>query len=271
VRLHDRLRDQVTIRADGRWNGKITSRPLPLEDDTIAALSPVDKQLLSDVWHARGATERRVGDSFVVVRDALLALNADPALAALAERAIDDEHRHAELCRVVASRYAERDLAAPALLPLKVPGHKGASPALRCTLHIVGQCAMNETFASAFLEACVDVTTAALARAAIRELLSDEIDHARIGWAHLAAVSQDTRAAVAPWLLAMTKANLKMWRDAPRPYIASDTYSAHGAPDPTMVEEALLAALSDLIMPGLRSVGIAANDIQLWIDSGAAT
>ena len=52
---------------------------------------------------------------------------------------------------------------------------------------------MNETTAGVFLEVCLAHAEGALAKAALSELLSDEIDHGRIGWAHLAAVDAATR------------------------------------------------------------------------------
>jgi hypothetical protein len=109
------------IRADGRWGGRVTSRPLLHGDETLDTLSDSDRTTLADVWLARAATERRVADSFVVIQDALLELGSDQSLVALADRAVDDEFRHAEICRFVASRYAGRELSPPAELPLSVP------------------------------------------------------------------------------------------------------------------------------------------------------
>ena len=168
----------VSIRPDGRWGGSVTSRPLP-EDDSIGELSPLHRCMLADIWLGRAASERRVADSFVVVRDALVSLGAVDELVGLATRAIDDEMRHAELSRVVASRYAREPLAHPPRLAPAIPLHAGASERLCHVLHVTGQCAFNETIASTFLEAALVEATAPLARAALRELLSDEIDHAR--------------------------------------------------------------------------------------------
>src|SRR4051812_7383231 len=92
--------------AAGRWGGRLTSKPLPLEDASIEALRDVERRRLADTWILRAAMERRVADSFQIVRDALARRRAPQALADLAERAIDDEYRHAELSRLVASRFA---------------------------------------------------------------------------------------------------------------------------------------------------------------------
>lgn len=255
----------------GRWSGRLTNRPLPMDDAQIDRLTDNQRLELAHVWLARAASERRVADAFEVIRDAFRELDGDPALSALSARAIDDELRHAELSRRVASRYAGRELAEPERLRLVVPEHPGASPRLLRTLHVLGHCAMNETFASAYLEAGLLYADAALARAALRALFSDEIDHARLGWAHLAGLSVNERAELAPWLPALVRANLKMWRDAPRPYPADPMLHAHGAPPTEAVECALLDAVRLLIIPGLAHFGLPVDPIRDWLERGAPT
>jgi rubrerythrin len=185
---------------------------------------------------------------------------AGAALVELASRAVDDEQRHAALSLEVASRYAQKELRAPAPLVLEVPKHAKADPGLRQTLHILGHCTMNETIASAFLEAAYDAATAPLPRAALRELLSDEIDHARIGWAHLASLSAEERRAVQPWLPGMLVANLQMWRETPRGHVSDPelarVLAGHGAPARNQVESMTETAVRDLIEPGYARFGL---------------
>jgi len=257
------------ISPHGRWHGKLTSRPLPDVDATIAALEPAARACVSDVWLARAASERRVADSFTVIRDALAASNADAAIVDLAARAVDDEMRHTEICRTVASRYAGRELAPPPLLTLTLPRHAGVSDALRRTLYVVGQCCINETIASAFLEATLAKTSAPLAKVALRELLTDEIDHARIGWARVSSMDGTARRRLEPWLAPMAVANLRMWRDAARIY--PDDLAAHGAPPAEVVEDALLIAFRDLVIPGFATVGLDVTALTSWLVAGAPT
>lgn len=258
-------------RPTGRWGGRLTGRPLPDRDPELDRLSDEQRGELVAVWLGRAASERRVADAFEVIERDLRALGAGGELVRLAARAIDDEHRHAELSRLVASRVAGRDLEPPPRLTLVVPEHAGASPRLVQTLHIVGHCAMNETFASAFLEVSLARAGAPLARAALRELLSDEIDHARIGWAHLAALGAPERAELAPWVPAVVRANLAMWRTTPRPYPTDPTLHLHGAPPAAAVEQALLTALSELIIPGLEQFALPTRVLRSWLAEGAPT
>ena len=262
----------VEYGAAGRWGGRLTRRTLPLDDPSIDELSPTARRKLAQTWLTRAAMERRVADSFEVIRDALTRRGAKPALVELAVRAIDDEYRHAELSRVVASRFAGVELSAPARLVLEVPKHAGASPELRDTLFVVGQCLLNETTASAFLEVCLEHARGDLARVALRELLSDEIDHGRIGWAELASEGPKVRAQVGRWLLPMAYLNLQLWRkESPYDPDHEPVLSEHGAPPASVIHAALVDALASLIVPGLKQLAIDTTALEAWLAAGADT
>lgn len=257
--------------AQGRWKGHLTSRPLPEIDPSIEALTEDERSEVVEIWQARAASELRVATSFEVIAADLRTLRADPALVALAERGVDDEHRHYLLCLEVASRLRGSEVEPPALLTHSVPKHPGAPEHLLPSLHVLGHCVMNETFASAFLEAASQAATGAVTRAALRELLSDEIDHARIGWGYLANAPQQLRKELQPWLLEVAQANLRMWRLSPRAYPTNPRIVAQGAPSRDLVEDALLAGLRDLIVPGLDHLRFETRDLREWLDQGAPT
>lgn len=261
----------IEIQTAGRWGGRLTSRDLPTEDHTLERLSQTERKELAEHWLERSASERRVGTSFSVIRDTLIEVQARGELVELATRAIDDESRHAEIARLVASVFFGEELPDPPLLPFSAPEHPGASRRLTCHLWIVGQCSLNETFACAVLEASLAHSKGPLAKAALRELLSDEIDHARIGWAHLAGLDAAERGAIQPRLLALTRANLKMWRDTPRRYPSSPALEEQGALSKELIESAVLAAIRELVAPGFAALGFDTSPITRWLDSGAST
>jgi hypothetical protein len=130
---------------------------------------------------------------------------------------------------------------------------------------------LNETTASAFLAVCIAHASGAVARAALLELLSDEIDHARIGWAWLAAVDAPTRAEVGRWLLPMAYTNLRTWRSVNPPPYHVDVLERHGAPASSAIEDALVDALRSLVVPGLQELGIETGGIRAWLADGART
>lgn len=256
----------------GRWGGRLTRRELPTDDPLLNALSPRKRARLAAIWLHRAAMERRVADSFEVIHGALTRRRADAQLIGLAERAIDDEYRHAELSRFVASQFAGRELDAPPRLSLVVPKHTGASPQVRDALFIVGQCVLNETTASAFLEACLVRAEGTLARCALSELLSDEIDHGRIGWTFLASLATADRNELNRWLLPMAFVNLRQWRrETPDDPDYSAEFAHHGAPPASVIHAAVLAALQELIVPGFERLGMATAPLRRWLAAGADT
>ncbi|MGZ3474916.1 MAG: hypothetical protein ACXWUG_11930 [Polyangiales bacterium] len=253
--------------ATGRWGGRLTSRPLPEHDSKSDGLDEQERAAVVASWLGRSAAERRAADVFEVIVGAARELDLAPELRAIAERAIDDELRHAELCRVVAEAYAGVPTAAPERLTLDVPKHEGASPELRRTIWIVQQCALNETTASAFLEACVEQAQAPIARSALRELLSDEIDHARLGWGHLASLSSAKKAEIAPWIVRIVAANVREWRK-PGPHRPSERVAEHGLISPESVKRAVDDAQRTLVSPGFAHVGFEVSALNQWIDRG---
>ncbi|MCU0654267.1 MAG: hypothetical protein MUF64_02935 [Polyangiaceae bacterium] len=261
----------MAISEHGRWGGRLTSRPLPATDASIEALADEERGELVDIWQARAASELRVATSFEVIAADLRVLRADPLLVALAERGIDDEHRHHQLCLLVASRLKGAEVEPPEPLLHAVPQHPGAPERLLPSLHVLGHCVMNETFASAFLEASLAAAQGPVTQAAVRELLSDEIDHARIGWAYLASATAQLRSELQPWLLDVAQANLRMWRQTPRAYPTNPRVVEQGAPSALLVEQALGAGLRDLIVPGLEHLGFDVSGLHAWLDAGAPT
>lgn len=256
-----------SVRADGRWAGRVTRRALP-DDPSLDTLSPSERALLVNLWRSQAATERRVARSFELVRDALVARGDDAGLVAVSERAIDDEMRHASLCMELASRYAGRVVSPPPELPHEHPTHPGASEPLRRALFVLGQCALNETLASAYLDACLEVAEHPLPRAALSELLSDEIDHARIGWAFASTLDDGARDALQPWLLPLAVSNLRMWRQLSLP---EGELAPHGVPPKEKVREALLNAVRELVIPGFERFGFDGRGLREWSARGAPT
>lgn len=253
------------------FGGRLTGCALPGDDSAMERLSEAQRDELALIWLGRAASERRMADAFVVVRDALEELGSRPELIARAADAIEDEFRHTELARKLASYYACRELQLPARTPLAMPERPGATPRLLCTLHILGHCAVNQAFASAFFEVSLNHARSPLARAVLWTLLSDEIDHACLGRAHLAELSQRERTEIIPWLSILVRANLKMWRESERLYPPDPLLHEHGAPPANAVEQALLTAIGEIIIPELEHFDMPTRALRTWLAAGAPT
>ena len=255
------------VAPDGRWHGDVCQRAWPDEDD-VEDLSPEVRARLSRTWLGQAATEARVAVSFAAIHGSLGRLGADPELTALAGRAVDDEHRHAALAEELAGRYAGSQVGPYRSLPAQMPAHPDAeTDAIRDALWVVGQCALNETLATAYLDAARQGAKTKSARFAIRELMEDEIDHARIGWAFLAGLSVKEKAPLADWILPLTVCNLREWNRLSLP--EDDALWAHGVPPFETARDAIREALSGVLLPGFAHVGVETAALEQWVASGA--
>lgn len=260
----------ISVSPDGRWGGRVTSRPLPDATDELAGLDPALRGELSKIWWAQSATELRVATSFAVVHRALSDLGAEPALTALAARAVDDEHRHAALCLDMAQRLRGGALKEPPPLPAQQPQHREAlDEDERRALFVIGQCALNETFANGYLTAAYRDATSPLARAAINELLRDEIDHSRLGWAFLSTLPASRRARISDWLVPLTLTNLREWQQSATTHTRA--FAPHGVPRAEDVREALAEVVRDVMLPGFENVGLDTRALARWVRAGMPT
>ena len=217
-----------------------------------------DGRLLTAVWLVRERTEREARELFAGLAADLGALDVDPVLGQMARQAAADEGRHARRCRALVARFA-----APAAPPAPLPprrlqlGPPELPIARRALYASVALSCVTETLATALLLELRRRATDATVRATLHEVLRDEVDHARLGWAHLAAVARTGTAAwLAPHVPAMLRAALG-GQIAP---------VDGGAPDPDLSGYGLLphaevfrvvrAVAAEVLFPGLERFGI---------------
>jgi hypothetical protein len=247
------------------------TRPLPERDESIEALPAEQRAVLAGMWQRRAVSELAAGVAFAVVERELVELRAEPAVLELARKAVADEPRHSALCRHLAEAYGGAPVAPPESPPVEVPRHDGADPDLRRHLHVVAMCCINETIACAFVEACLAEAQGPLVRAIHREHLADEIDHARIGWAHLASprVDAPVRQAVSQWLPRLLEANLRHWEER-LALLPRDGVPGHALPPVAALVAAARDAVDTLILPGFEHVGIDTAAARAWFEAYAS-
>jgi hypothetical protein len=244
-----------------------TAARLPEHDAAIDDLDQPTRELLGRQWASRATAELRVAGVFAVVSHDLLQRGADPAVLQIAARAVSDEVRHADLCRVIAERYLGRAVAWPTPGPSQMPSLSRAPAALRATLHTVAMGCVNETVASAWLEESLRTATAPTARAVIRELIADDIHHARLGWAHLGSsfVSKEDRQTLGAWLPALLEFAAKPWTKLHADKIELGV-PEHGVPSVATTREVVHATLTTVVLPGFDSLGVPTAAAKEWCD-----
>ena len=245
------------------WNdlpplAEAARRPLPETDPVLDALDPDSRAGVAAVWAERAESELGAGAVFAAVASGLFTASMPVEIVWLASRAVCDELRHAEICRHVAARYSGVVPARrPAIAPARPAPRPSGAPALDAGAHAILNGAINETIGSAFLSACLEEATAPLARAALRELLTDETDHARLGWAVLAASPEggETRRVVTRRLPEMVTLARSVWR-ARAAELPAELPRGHGCLPGPAVAELVDEALRALVLPGFAHVGI---------------
>ena len=222
---------------------------IDLDDETRARIA--------HHWLHRSAAERGVSVAFAHLRPRLVAAGVAAPVLALVDKEIDDENRHADLCVRLASQYAGSDQAAPSARFDALPDFGTNDERLEVALIVTGMCCINESIASEWIRSCWQAATAEIAVAANREHLKDEIDHARLGWAHLASehVDGDLEARIAQRLPKMIEVNVAEWKK-PDEHLPAEGIREHGHLSRAENDAVIDAAVRDVVLPGFVLLGM---------------
>lgn len=228
------------------------------DDATIDLLADASRRAIAGHWHHRASAELGVAVAFEALRPRLREVGASDVVLALADKAIDDERRHGELCARLAARYlGEAVVTVPDARAAALPDFGTGDEPTEVALLALGMCCINESVASEWIRSCWQVATSPAAAAANKAHLADEIDHARLGWAHLAsrAVGPALKKSLAAWAPRLVRVNVAEWKKRD-PYLPEEGLAAHGHLSAVEQEEVVDAAVRDVVLPGLVHVGV---------------
>jgi hypothetical protein len=237
-----------------------------VEDPEIDRLPSGARAVLANIWQERGNSELKVSGGFTAVAAGVIEHGGAEEVTKITARAVRDEVRHAEIAVEMAARYADRDVLWPAAQPFPVPALAPAGPRLRATLLVIAMCCINETLACGILEGQLEIATSPLTRAALQSVLVDEIDHARVGWAHLAspAVTPEMKAEIgAGWLPRLLLARLGELFAEDTPFPGEDQ-PAHGILTRAARKKIIGTALVEVVCPGFERAGVDATQARAW-------
>ncbi len=236
----------------------------------VEKLSPAQQAELAAIWQTRADSERSVGSVFEQLVAELSATGAHPEVIALARRAREDEVRHARICAELAAAYRGDEVREAPPLSVRLPDY-GEAPRMRAALHAVNLCCIGETIATAFVEACCAECGA---WPELRDVhgrhLADEIHHARVGWAHVASLTEDERARVATRLEEILRAQVLGW-EARIATMPEHGAPGHGYPPRPALVAVVHAAVRDLVLPGFDYVAIDTRSARAWFSELSVT
>jgi hypothetical protein len=249
-------RDALDLRAlrDG------SRRAIPWDAPIDASLDRDRRTTLGRAWLHLARQEHLAVGAFALIARELAEVGCDSVVLSLITRASSDEVRHADLCKRMAIRLMGVD-EVPAVfrgVP-KPPAHGQRSLRDRALLHVVEMCCLNETFTGVYLTESLARATDPTMRAAIESLLEDEIDHGRVGWAHLAASVRDGWGAsiVARSLPSIVERAVGAIFDRAGSNVgADDVLAAHGHLAGHDARAVYARTLDDVILPGFEAVAV---------------
>lgn len=234
-------------------------------DPLIDATPAEDRAALAAIWQIRAGLELRVASTFSSLSVELLEHGTTQTVYEIVSQAVRDEVHHAQISAELAAKYRGGPLVWPEPEANNYPTFRASKGAWHALLYIVVECCINETTACSILEASIAQADSPLVKAALTRILSDEIDHARAGWAHLASpwVTAEMRRELPSWLPWLHEANNHdlLGDDAPLP---REKYPTHGMLSRRRAREVTYATLFDVIFPGYRAAGIDPAATEEW-------
>lgn len=218
---------------------------LPLEP------SSERRALLAAYLWRRAEGELTSFHAFSHLIDDLAALGLPEELLGLARDCQTDERKHSDWCRdaALAIGHAGGVVRARSEAPLRF---RGASDLENRVLRLA-LCCLNETYGCVLLRDARRSMTEASLRSWNRAHLSDEVRHARLGWAFLAALRAEHRAIVDEWLPKLLAAHAQSTGvdgELEEPALISGGYYT-----PSQILRTQKQALDELIRPGLAHLG----------------
>ncbi len=229
------------------------------EDNIFLEAQPEStRALAANIWAMRAGLELSVSAGYTVILRELLEFGAEKPVLELCAESAADEIQHAQWCLDLAERIDGQQRPWPNPTSLHVPAYGGVDRGpMLAALHLVAMSCLNETIACERLLAAMDPTKLPSARQTLRRILSDEIKHARAGWAHLASrhVTSDMKhklGTMVPFLIQASLVSLIEENET----IPSEQYNAWGLPCVDEARAQAGRAIEQIVLPGFARLGV---------------
>lgn len=211
----------------------------------------------ADVWRIRERTEREVSAIFARLSADLEASGAPQELTRRARKCAADELVHAVHCQKIVEALD------PGRAPLRPDlaialGPSDPSPARRALYASVALGCITESLSTALLIVMRKAAEAPEVRDGLDVILRDEVEHSRLGWAHLALAAEDGDVA---WLAPHVPAMLRGALETPPPNEALDddertSLRGWGILPAAEVLAIVESTIATTIAPGLAQFGV---------------
>ncbi|MDC3959543.1 ferritin-like domain-containing protein [Polyangium jinanense] len=221
----------------------------------------------AQIWRHRARAELEASARFTRLAGELAACGAVAPVITMAREAAEDERRHAEQCAALVRELGGKPFELGAVPAARVVTPSGLGPRERLHYEVIAMSCVTETLSAALLGELVARATDPLVRDTMQHILRDEVDHARLGWAHLAAEhergAQDVVGPSLPAMLAGTVSEelFSSWAEHP----AQEALSGLGALDRAERKRIFRDTMSLVVFPGLRRFGVDTARGESWL------
>jgi hypothetical protein len=196
----------------------------------------------------------------------LATVGARPVVVQGALDASRDEARHRDLCAVLAARFGEPNAKAY-VAPRERIGRSNMDVRDRLLWEVVAVCCISETMNTSLLTRCHEITKDAQIRTTLHELLKDEVRHAQLGWAHLAAERAVGRGDFLRDLLPlMLDASIEPgFLDGRLPIPWTEAMYDYGELPQSELVEIYCKTLNEVVFRGLDAMGVDSTHGRAWL------
>ncbi len=219
----------------------------------VDSLSAEQRTRVAAYWWQRAEGEITSWIGFQHVLADLRAEGSPDAVIELAERAVEDEYKHALFCRDWAARFGRDVTDIPTPRSTDPITFRGATEDENRLLRIA-LCCLTETVGCFILRQVRPKLTDSQLRTLNRQHMADELQHSRVGWAHLASMSAGKKAVLRRWLPALLKISEQSCCTGPEQDF--EELVPFGYFTPRLLRAAYDQALSEVILPGLEHLGL---------------
>jgi hypothetical protein len=221
-------------------------------------------------WAFRTRAEIAAAARFARMASELAEVGATEVVARGAADASADELRHRDLCARLAARWGAPD-AIHHVPPRERVGRSDMEPRDRLLWELVAVCCVSETMNTSLLTRCLEVAKDAEIRSTLHELLKDEVRHARLGWAHLAAERAAGRGEflrdVLPLMLEASVEPGFLEGSTNAPW--TDALYDYGELPSAELVQIYRDTLNLVVFPGLDALGVDTSKGRAWLEAHA--
>ncbi len=211
----------------------------------------------AQVWAFRKEVEDQAGPLFLDHANCLVRIHAPTPVVELAERAALDERDHAKRCAQICEELGQPSTDPPQSesrpeFPV-ILGDARWDDRRRALYTSVAMCCITETLATALLIEIRAVATMPLVRETVTRIVRDEVQHARLGWAHLAWEASHSDIS---WLSSHVPAMVRAAVNEHVERICTDDLSDYGVLPMERSTRLVQETLESVIYPGFSRVGL---------------